>query len=629
EKITIYGDYDVDGITSVSILYKYLDSKGAVEEYYIPSRDSDGYGLGKNAIDSISEGGTKLIITVDNGITAVDEVEYISSLGMDTVITDHHKCRDIIPPAYAVVNPQQKDCEYPFKELAGVGVAFKLICAIELEYENGGEYSLDIIKKMCRRYIEFVMIGTIADVMPLEDENRVMVYMGLSLINKTENMGIKALFESAGYDFSRKDCKKVTSSVIGYTISPRINAVGRISSADRAVKLFLSSSKEEADYLAEEFCEINKERQELENEIFRDAVRRIEEERMQETDAVIVLSSDFWHHGVIGIVASRITEKYNRPSLLISFDTGNGAENIGKGSARSVKGINIVELFSLAGDLLEKYGGHELAAGLSVKRENILALRRRLNECAARLLNGKMPEVTLDIDAIISASDINTENIDDIMRLEPFGASNPQPVFAMENAEIADMVSLSEGKHTKMVLREGGSAISALFFGADLAKEGFSVGDIVSVAGTLNINEYRWERTPQMICRDIILAYSYREEIKKAERYFEDIIAGDVLIDVSDIPEHEDFAAVYTFLRKSFPRGGGTVSIKKIAEESEEPYIKILCAFRVFYEAALITYDKVSDFDYRIKLIPAEGKSDLSKTELMKKILHLNSKTKF
>lgn len=622
EKITIYGDYDVDGVTSVSVLYMYLDKKGACVEYYIPSRDTDGYGLNNEAVKSIAENGTKLIITVDNGITAIEETKYIKSLDMDIVITDHHQCREELPGAYAVVDPQRNDCRYPFKSLAGVGVAFKLICAMELASLNRGKYDVSVVKDMCRRYIDLVTIGTIADVMPLVDENRIIVYMGLSLLQVSDKPGIKALFEAAGIDVS----KKITSSVIGFSIAPRINAAGRISNASRAVKLLLSDSKEEAEYLAEEFCIINKERQDMETAIFIDAIRQIEENKMDENDIVLVLSGENWHHGVIGIVSSRITEKYNRPSIIISFDTckdgEKNGENIGKGSARSIKGLNMAELLSYNAELLEKYGGHELAAGLSIKRGNIESFRKHINEQARNILGEKQPEVTLEIDAEIDIAEVNVHNIEDISLLEPFGSENPQPLFSIENAKISDMVLLSGGKHTKIVLSSDTADISALFFGVNLEKEGIGVSDIVSVAGSMNINEFRGERTPQFICRDINLVKHYSDEIKESRQYFESIMLGKDLIKKEDIPVRAEFASVYKFLLSALPYGSGPVSIKRIAAECDISYIKIFCIIHALYEGDIIKYDRISDFNFRITIMPTEGKSDLTKTEIMKKILN-------
>ncbi|MCQ2771548.1 MAG: single-stranded-DNA-specific exonuclease RecJ, partial [Clostridia bacterium] len=353
EKITIYGDYDVDGVTSVSILYLYLKEHGANVDYYIPTRDSEGYGLNTSAFDVIKSHGTNLIITVDTGITAIDEVEYAHSIGLKVLVTDHHQCRPELPNAEAVVNPKRPDCEYPFKELSGVGVVFKIVCALELSEINGGEYNVYTIRDVCKRFIDLVTIGTVADVMPLVGENRVIVYLGLQLLQNPQCIGIKSLFRAAGI-IGAGGQKKVTATTMGYTIAPKINAVGRISSAERAVELFLSSSYSESDVIAEELCAINRERQETENVIYKEAFEQLSKEPEVEKFNAIVLASETWHHGVIGIVASRITEKFGVPSVLISFDGAEPDEEgkiIGKGSVRSIKGVNIVEALSACSDL--------------------------------------------------------------------------------------------------------------------------------------------------------------------------------------------------------------------------------------------------------------------------------------
>lgn len=367
ERITIYGDYDVDGVTSVSVLFMYLREHGADVDYYIPTRDGEGYGVSSAAFRTIKEHGTGLVITVDTGITAIDEIAYAKSIGLDVVVTDHHQCRPELPVCEAVVNPQRPDCEYPFKELSGVGVIFKVLCALELELVNYGEYNLFTIKDMCRRYIDLVTIGTIADVMPLCDENRIMVYMGLGMLSSTRNIGVRELFRTVGLDAS----KKITASMIGYTVAPKINAAGRIGNASRAVQLFLATSPHAARAIAEELCLTNRERQQTEASILAEAMSQIENEHDLEKESVLVLSSDSWHQGVIGIVASRITEQFGKPAILVSFDAGEGEHGLGKGSARSVKGLNMVEALASCGHLLVKYGGHELAAGLSIEREKL------------------------------------------------------------------------------------------------------------------------------------------------------------------------------------------------------------------------------------------------------------------
>ena len=394
EKITVYGDYDVDGVTAVCTLYLYLKSVGANVEYYIPNRIGEGYGVSTVAIDSIAEGGTGLIVTVDTGITATEEVLYAKSLGIDFVITDHHECRTALPEAVAVINPHRPDCPYPFKELAGVGVVFKLVCAYEERI--GGTTRREAAKKIFSEYADLVAIGTIADVMPIKDENRIIVRYGLSKIENNKRVGLSALMEAAS---SRNDAQKnqrnkkrskITSGYIGYTIAPRINAAGRIKNASMAVELFLSQDPDYAREIAEELCHTNRERQAEENKIMLEAAEQIDNLNIDD-NPVIVLDADHWHHGVIGIVSSRITEKYSRPSILVSFEGNEGdtpsPDDIGKGSGRSIKGMNLVDALCYCSEHLVKFGGHELAAGLSVKRCELDNFRALINEYAKNNLS--------------------------------------------------------------------------------------------------------------------------------------------------------------------------------------------------------------------------------------------------
>ena len=393
-KITVYGDYDVDGVTSVCTLYLYLKSLGADVEYYIPNRAGEGYGVSCGAIDSIHATGSGLIITVDTGITANEEVEYAKTLGIDFIITDHHECRADIPAAVAVINPHRPDCDYPFKELAGVGVVFKFICAYEERIL--GKKRRAAAENIFSQFADLVAIGTIADVMPLRDENRIIVRYGLSMMENTERVGLAALIEAASAknetqrNFNKKKKSKITSGYIGYTIAPRINAAGRIKTASMAVELFLSEDKNEAVKIAEELCRTNKERQAEENNIMREAYSKIEKYDI-ENNPVIVLDADNWHHGVIGIVSSRITEKFSRPSILVSFEGNEGSEacadDVGKGSGRSIKGMNLVDALCYCSDHLVKFGGHELAAGLSVTRGELANFISKINEYARNNLS--------------------------------------------------------------------------------------------------------------------------------------------------------------------------------------------------------------------------------------------------
>ena len=414
EKTVIYGDYDVDGVTAVSVLYLYLKEQGADVSYYIPSRNGEGYGLSCAALDRLKADGVEFIITVDTGITANEEADYATSLGIDMVITDHHECRAELPRACAVVNPHRPDCAYPFKELAGVGVIFKVICALEMDAcRRAGRPVIDGVRRISYAYADLTAIGTIADVMPLVDENRLIVALGLRLIAKTERHGLAALIEastsqgaksvnlSSGVRSAPRK-KKITSSLIGYGIAPRINAAGRISNASKAVELLLAEDSENAARMAQELCEINRCRQVEENRIAEQAYQRIEQSHDFDRDRIIVLEDNGWQQGIIGIVSSRITEKYGLPSILISFDgtarSEDSCEDIGKGSGRSIKGLNLVEAMNHCEDLLVKYGGHELAAGLTIERGQVDAFRRRINEYAAEKLDEKSLAVQLEAD---------------------------------------------------------------------------------------------------------------------------------------------------------------------------------------------------------------------------------------
>ena len=617
EKITIYGDYDVDGVTSVSLLYMYLKEHGADVDYYIPTRENEGYGLNITAFQTISESGTKLVVTVDTGITAINEIAYAKSIGLDIVVTDHHQCRPELPECEAVVNPKRPDCEYPFKELSGVGVIFKVLCALELDLVNCGEYNLFTIKDMCRRYIDLVTIGTIADVMPLCDENRIMVYMGLGMLAKPRNTGIRALFRAVGIDAS----KKITSSVIGYTIAPRINAAGRIGDAARAVQLFLSESPRLAEVIADELCLINRERQQTENLIFEEALAQIEEFHDLENESVLVLSSDHWHQGVIGIVASKITERFGKPSILISFDSQVDNESVGKGSARSIKGLNMVEALANAEQYLMKYGGHELAAGLSVERSKLDAFRKKLNEYAREKLSSPDSVPKMFIEAEIHEDDVTLNMVDELAKLEPYGAKNPEPIFVLRGVSIAELVPLSMGKHTRMMVSKNDSDISAVFFGHNLLNEGFSVGDEVDIVCSMNINEFRGNKTVQLIVRDIDFSDLAWQEIELAEQEFSNIARGERKIKEEDFPNRSDFASVYHVLRDVGYSKGKTVSIMKLtASITEISYLKARVILQVFEECGLIKLSLAGPATYYIKRLQTDGKRNLFDAPLMKTI---------
>lgn len=560
EKITIYGDYDVDGVTSVSILYLYLKSYGANVSYYIPCRSGEGYGMSEAAVRRLSEEGCNLIITVDTGITAVNEAVLAHELGMELVITDHHECHSEIPKAEAVVNPRRPDCTYPFKELAGVGVVFKLLCAMEAVWNP--EMSMkDAVYTVSKEYLDLVAIGTIADVMPIKDENRLIVSYGLKLIENSTRPGLEELIEATRTDSKFNTKKKITASFIGYTIAPRINAAGRIRDASIAVELFLASDRAKAAEIAKKLCDINRERQAEENKITESVYAQIAASYDLERDRVIVLDDETWHHGIIGIVASRITEKYGLPSILISFegsDGNKGPEDLGKGSGRSVKGMNLVDGLSYCSDLLEKFGGHELAAGLTVKRENLEKFRKKINEYAAHVLKDTDTKVQIEAECELTPSDVTMEQANELYYLEPHGVSNPVPVFLMKNILLEDVSLVGGGKHTRLSVKIKDKIVSAMCFRQTLSDLDIYPGDIVDIMFGLDINEFQNQRNLQLIVKDVRLTESQFERENAERTLFANIKAGmspyelglDENMSASLVPTHDEFGKVYNVLKR-------------------------------------------------------------------------------
>ncbi len=563
ERITVYGDYDVDGVTAVSLIYLYLKSLGASVDYYIPSRSKEGYGLSHLAIDTLHAKGTQLIVTVDTGITANEEAEYAKDLGIEMVITDHHECHGEIPCAEAVVNPHRPDCTYPFCELAGVGVIFKVVCAIEISRHPEKEVK-EAVKTVCDEYIDLVAIGTVADVMPLCDENRVIVREGIEKMTENCRVGIVALMDAASNSSGNsrpaiqteqtKKKRTINAGYIGFGIAPRINAAGRISSASRAVELLLCRTYDEAYPVAEELCEINLRRQIEENSIAEQAYKMIEQTHDFEHDKVIVLEDDSWQQGIVGIVSSRITEKYGLPSILISFDGAtrgySSLDDMGKGSGRSIKGMNLVDALGYCDDLLSRYGGHELAAGLTVMRCNVDEFRRRINEYAAAHLTDEHTKIRYEADCELSLSEADMRLAEEISCLEPFGVSNPTPLFVFRNLLIEKISAMGSGKHSKLILSDGKNIIHAVDFGTSPESLGVRVGDRVDILCKLNINEYRGVCSLQLVLQDVEISEESLAEIDRAEKRYREIIGGDALRADDDIlPTRDDVGALYRLLK--------------------------------------------------------------------------------
>lgn len=641
ERITIYGDYDVDGVTAVSTLYLYLRSKGAKISYYIPERISEGYGVNEGAIDSIAADGTTLIVTVDTGITAVREVEYASSIGVDMVITDHHECHDELPRACAVVNPHRPDCGYPFKELAGVGVAFKLICAIEQTLvPHDGRY----LHRLCSEYGDIVAIGTVADVMPLIGENRLIVSIGLRLIEDGSRLGISALCDAASGDGKDQKPgaeikrKKVTSSFIGYTLAPRLNAAGRIRNASMSVELFLTSDRDRADEIAHQLCEINRERQECENAMAEEAYAMIEQTHDFEHDRVIVLSAEQWHHGVIGIVASRITERYGLPSILISFDGGRyrsggmSEDDVGKGSGRSVRGMNLAAGLAECREHLVKAGGHEMAAGLSVKRGELESFRRAICNYAASVLSDEDLIPMIDADAEVALSELTLDTVSEFSLLEPYGTTNPVPVFAARDAVLEDISAIGGGKHTRLLLRDEDGAVSAVLFGRSPAELQLSRGDTVDLLFNPDINEFRGKKSVQLIVRDIRICERTLTEretmIAKYNRLMDD---KTIMIPRELLPVREDFKKVYLYIRSLLRTSpDDPINIYKLLAGSfgmsVKGYIRLRFTLAVLVQSGILSYGSDPDYSAEGGALPVtvnnmEAKVDLTGSDIYKSLL--------
>lgn len=634
EKIVIYGDYDVDGVTAVCTLYLYLKSKNANVDYYIPNRSGEGYGVSVIAINQLKEQKTDLIITVDTGITAIEEVEYAKSVGIDFIVTDHHECREELPRAVAVVNPHRKDCRYPFKELAGVGVVFKLVCAYEEADLRCSR--IEATGRIFEKFADLVAIGTIADVMPIKSENRIIVSYGLKMIEQTKRPGLIALIEasSSKNDFQRNDKRKkrtkITTGYIGYTLAPRINAAGRIRTASLAVELFLSTDLSSALAIAEELCLANKERQNEENKIMQEAYQKIEQLELDK-DMVIVLDADGWHHGVIGIVASRITEKYSRPAILVSFDTVSGnaeSANIGKGSGRSIKGLNLVNALSYCSEHLVKFGGHELAAGLSVTRDELPAFRKKINEYACANLTEEDMIPTVEAECRVSPRDINMTLAEDLQILEPYGVGNPMPNFAMCGVTVNEISAVSDGKHSRFIFGEDKHTLCAMYFSNSPNSLGIYNGDKIDIIFNIDINEWLGRRSVQLIIKDVKFSKSQDIQNQLEHKRFEEVWNGAQFSKEENIlPSREDFAAVYRYIVLSVRTGTEILSHRDITsafaknyEKRSMNYIKLMIILKVFLELNLIGIEEIDVELYRFKIHYSTSKADLEKSNLLRRL---------
>ena len=600
EKIAVFGDYDVDGITATCLLTDFLRRHGADVVSYIPGRLEEGYGLNPIAIHQLHAEGVKLIVTVDCGITAVSEAELCKQLGIDLVITDHHECKQTLPAAAAVVDPHRCDGGYPHKNLSGVGVAFKLASALCGSQET-----------VLEEYADMVCLGTVADVMPLQGENRVFVARGLESLAHTKRPGIAALMAECG-------CapETVSASSIGFMLAPRINAAGRMGQIDLAVELFLTDDPDKAAEDARGLCELNRQRQAVESEIYRQAVSMLP---MGKPPEAIVLADESWHQGVVGIVASRIAEEYACPTFLICLDGEHG-----KASSRSHGGFNLFASLSALSPLLESYGGHELAAGFTISRANIPEFRRQICALAAQYYTDDVPRTVLDVDCAVSPELLTLHNVDSLQMLEPCGNGCPKPVLMMKNLTIDRISMVGGGRHMRLRLCSGHTYLNAIYFSANPQTVSIQPGDLVDVAFTPQVNEFRGTRTVQMNVIDIRPSCS-AECLPDAAPY-RDMQRGNLTPGEAAalLPDRKMLALVWRYLDAANPVQESPMCLcRKIVRWSGQPLNlgQMLTCLDIFRDVGLLTVQRQHKY-VSIRLTPGEGKADLSRSQTMQRLLH-------
>ena len=611
ELMAVYGDYDVDGITSTCLLTDCLTRLGGRVRSYIPDRLEEGYGLNEEAVLHLAQQGVTLIITVDCGITAAREVEFARELGIDVVITDHHECKQAIPEAAAVVDPHRPDCPYPFKGLAGVGVALKLAMAAAGPDRAGLVF---------REYADLAAVGTVADVMPMTGENRTIVQTGLAALAHPRRVGLAQLMEEAGLGD-----KPVTSVSIGYTLAPRINAAGRMGQADLAAELLLTRDPGRAAALAQELCALNRERQTIECEIFQECVQQLER---RPQSGIILLADEHWHQGVVGIVASRLTEKYSCPAFMVCLDQG-----MGKGSCRSWGGVNLFHLLTQCQDLLEGFGGHAMAAGFTVREENIPALERRLRQLVLEERAGEELPSLLEIDAAVLPQELTVEAVEALDALEPCGAGNPRPVLVLTGAHVISAAQVGRGRHLKLRLEGRGVPLDAIFFSVDGSELGLTPGCRVDVAFYPQINDFRGVRSVQLQVVDLRHAMT-RAQLEQS--IYEKYRRGEPLSPQeaqSLLPTRAEFVCLWRYLERQC--AGQTFledTLARIAQksarsggQSERPNHTLVC-LEVMEERGLISLERQSG-RVQITLHRLEHKVDLNASAILRRLREATQET--
>lgn len=595
KKITVFGDYDCDGITSTAMLYGYLNAMGAEADYYIPDR-SEGYGMNLEALKHILDSGTELIITVDNGISAVEEAKYIAERGAQLVITDHHQPPQELPVCEACVDPHRADDNSPFKELCGAGVVLKLLCALEEDEDF-----------VLEQYADLAAVGTVADVMPLIGENRFIVRRGLENIHSSQNQGLDKLIRSAGIDPARVD-----STSIAFSIAPRINAVGRIARADRAVELLLTESPEQAGLISEELALCNSQRTAEETRIMEEAAQQIEQRPELLRERVLVVSGEGWKHGVIGLVCAKLLNKYGKPVLVISVENGEA-----RGSARGIDGFSIYKLLEGCSRVLTKFGGHPKAGGFSLRPEDVETFRQMVY-AYCRECYPKMPEYSVSADMEITGDCLTVEQVTELMKLEPCGEGNRKPVFLLRNCTVQSKRALKEGKFTSMELRTGGAVLKAISFAMPFAKCFADIGSSVDVLATVELNEFRGNTSAELWIIEMRPAGFREDRFFAALRTYEEISRGegcDKRLAPRVIPDRPALMSVYDLIRAH----GGSMSAEEMCVYGggDLNYCMLRIALDAFSEAGMA---QVSADGGSVTLIPVNTKTDLMATGVISRL---------
>lgn len=598
EKIAVYGDYDADGVTSTAMLYSYLETRGADVIFYIPQREGEGYGMNIGAVEYLKEQGVSLIVTVDNGISSVQEVARANELGIDVVVTDHHRPQEILPDAVAVVDAYRPDDTSPYKHFSGVGIAFKLLMALE---DGAGD-----VEDLLEAYSDLAAIGTIGDIVPLTGENRTLIRAGLEHLSQSDRPGVQALLENAGIAG-----KALTSTNVAFTLVPRINATGRMGAPERAVRLLISGYEEEAEVLSEEICADNEERRRVEAEIAEAAFADIEAKGYMK-DRVVVVDGENWHHGVIGIVASRVTERCGKPCMIISR-----GETEAKGSGRSIEGFSLFEAICACGDLLIKFGGHPMAAGITLKPENIEAFRKRINQYAAEHFP-QMPTQTVTLDCKLNPAALSVSMAQSLTQLEPFGNGNPQPVFGLFNMELSNVTPVGGGGHLRLTLEKNGAVITAMRFNTKPEELPYHIGDKIDLAVQLEAREFRGQPSLTVIVRDMKFAAFNTEKNIASLASFEKWQRGEVLSaeDKNRLyPDRACLAAIYRALRTV--NGKETDQVRFVSQFGKDMTLGLFKTALLVFEERGLVHSEIADDTFTATLIETSGKTDITRSPVL------------